>query len=141
MPTITPPNPAQLARLGDALDENWRLIAKHDPEFASVMKWAAAQMKDRQAVARMLGLEPPPPPPKPMPRASGAARALHRATAKAWTENRFMLWPEDRPPPSEADDIEAAKLEIPHVPQTFIREARWPTWKRAPGRPPISGEK
>jgi hypothetical protein len=76
-----------------------------------------------------------------MPRASGAARALHRATAKAWTENRFAAWPEDRSPPTEADDIDAAKLEIPHVPQVFIREARWPTWKRTRGRPPISGEK
>jgi hypothetical protein len=62
------------------------------------------------------------------------------ATAAAWTRHRVATRPNDRPPPTLADDIRDAKAEIPQIPQRYIRAARWPGWKRGPGRPRKSGK-
>lgn len=142
MSTLTPPTPAQSKRLADALDESWRVIALHDPEFAAVQKHYAGEIRKAASAA---SLQAPPSAPsksyRELPKHTGEFEDECEATARHWMQNRVTSWPTGQAPPTIDDDWRDAKKQIPGVPQKFIRAARWSGWEHGKGRRPTKSVK
>jgi hypothetical protein len=112
--------------------------------LAQIARLASELASAAATLARLAGAEAAPPaaptPPRALPRHVAALRAEMAATTTAWMRARVATWPGDRSIPSMQDDVEAAAIELPGVPQRYIRAARWPGWRRGPGRPRKSGK-
>jgi hypothetical protein len=128
MSTLTPPTPAQLGRLGEALSESWRVVAKHDPEFAYTQKFVAEALRDGRFLGAFLMCATKPPPGK-APRLS-----VHRQSeiARDWWLAREEALPPGQTPPSAAQDHRDARQEIPGVSRQTIRKFRPPIWDTSP---------
>lgn len=134
-------DPAQTMRLARLLRENAPIHAQlGDTAFAATLAQVASALELALAFA---ALPTPPPSPAlavllparaPSQRRAGIQRQ-NRATARSWMQLRVANWPADKSPPSMQDDVDAAKIEIPDVPQQYIEDERWPNWRRTRGRP------
>jgi len=134
--------PHALMRVAEALRESADAVARLAPHVAAEQQGVATLLRLLAAASPHVAAQPPQgvpdaaaPHDRPAPKHSGAALALRRATVASWMENRALTWPADRSPPSVADDIVAAAIELPGMPQQMIEDARWPPWRRPPGRP------
>jgi hypothetical protein len=126
----TPPTPEQAKRLADALDESWRVIARHDPEFATVQKYFAVAIRQGAQLAHPSA---PPEPPAP----ARLSRHKQAEIAQTWFLTRQEEF-QGRTPPSEARDIQDARLAIPGVARSIIRKFRPIEWRVGRGRKPNS---
>jgi hypothetical protein len=122
----TPPTPEQAKRLADALDESWRAIAKHDPEFATVQKYFAVAIRQGAHAAH-----PSAPPESPAP--PQLSRHQQAELARGWFFNRQEYFA-GKSPPTESQDVKDARTEIPGVSRAMVRKFRPVEWKLSRGR-------
>jgi hypothetical protein len=123
---LTPPTPEQAMRLADALDESWRVLARVDPEFASVQRYYAIAIRNGTHLAR-----PATPAPRRQRAVSGAQKAEVAQHAAEWLNAyRDGLQPAGGTPSTRA--IWAAykrDATAPVIPRTVLMAARPPEWK------------
>jgi hypothetical protein len=129
--TVTAPDPAQIARFAAMLDENARLHARIDPDFAAVLAHFGRAFAGHAAI---VALATPALPPS---RAGRLSRHAQAQRAQAWMfarQERFQ----GQTPPSAAQDWIDAQREIPGVARARIEAVRPVEWKLARGERPKS---
>ena len=131
---LTTPTPDQTRRFADALDESWRVIARHDPEFAAVQRYYAIAIRKGEIIAPPLV-----PPPSQASTSRPARLSKHKQVqlARTWFLNRQEQF-EGKTPPSEARDIEDARDQIPGVSRAVIRKHRPIEWRVGRDKKPKS---
>jgi hypothetical protein len=116
------------------LHENWRVIARYDPELAHTQKFVAEALKDGRFTESFLARAA-----VPVPSPAKAVRLSQHAQAQmasSWMLDRQENWPKDRPSPSAAEDWRDAQFEIPGVARKRIEDARPVEWKITRGKKP-----
>ena len=128
-------NRAELRRVAATIAKAGTAFRRVAPDTARDCRIAAAVLKAIVTspafpdLASMLSGSPE------LPKNAGMVRAERQAAVRGWMADRVTNWPIDKPPPTMADDIRDAKKELKGIPEQMIEDARWPGWKRAPGRP------
>jgi hypothetical protein len=112
-----------IARAVELLTESARACHRLAPDDAAAMVAAAGQLRGALAPATPRRLLSP------------AAKRAAADEVRAWMLRRLESWPLDRPPPSQVEDIEAAKRDLPDIPRNYIIIARPPEWPLTEGRP------
>jgi hypothetical protein len=130
---LTPPDPAQTARLAAILRENAPIhAALGDTAFAATCASVATALELLLAFTSLPAPTPPPASPERAPRLS---RHKQVDAITAWFLSRQEQF-KDRAPPSEARDIEDARRECPGVSRAVIRKQRPVEWKLGRGGKP-----
>jgi hypothetical protein len=94
-----------------------------------------------RAMATVAPMTPAAPPrARALPIGAAVCLAEMEAMTDAWMRDRVANHPADRPIPTAADDARAAAIDLPGIPRSIIRAARWPGWRRGVGRPGKSAE-
>jgi hypothetical protein len=114
---------AQHTRAVELLAGSAAALRRLAPDDAAAMAAAAAALQSIVASPASRRLLSP------------AAKRAAADEVRAWMLRRLESWPLDRPPPSQVEDIEAAKRDLPDIPRNYIIIARPPEWPLTEGRP------
>ena len=135
---------AGLLRAASALTESGASLSRLAPTIGTDYAKAAAVLRviaaGLHAMPLLAAATPPARAAKPTAAKAFTPEQKRAASARAsaWTLDRLSAWPADKPPPSAAEDWEAAKMAIPGVPRAIVRRFRPVEWQLRRGERPRS---